>query len=161
VRADRAGSVVGDDRFARGGHCGENPLRGRFLPAMTAQDKLDLVVKGGQVIDPSQNLSAARDVGIKNGQVAAVAAEIPAARAARGIDAGGCVVTPGIVDLHAHVYPYGSAIGLPADELVPLSCTTTAVSAGDAGANNFAAFRRLVVAQSRTRLFAFVHIANH
>src|SRR5262249_49501392 len=66
----------------------------------------------------------------------------------------------GLVDLHTHVYPYGSAIGIPADELVAHQCTTTCVSAGDAGANNFSAFRRYIVAQSRTRLYAFVHIAN-
>ena len=128
---------------------------------MTVEDKLDLVIKGGRVVDPSQKIDGARDVGIRNGRIATVAADIPAARARHVIDAAGALVIPGIVDLHAHVYPYGSAIGLPADELVPQSCTTTAVSAGDAGANNFAAFRRLVVAQSRTRLFAFVHIANH
>jgi dihydroorotase len=132
---------------------------------MTGKDKpellFDLVVKGGRVVDPSQDLEGARDVGIRNGHIAAVAADLAHARARHVIDAGGCLVMPGIVDLHAHVYPYGSAIGLPADELVPLSCTTTAVSAGDAGANNFAGFRRLAIAQSRTRLFAFVHIANH
>jgi dihydroorotase len=50
--------------------------------------------------------------------------------------------------------------GIPADELIPYQCTTTCVSAGDAGANNFAAFRRYIVAQTRTRLYAFVHIAN-
>jgi dihydroorotase len=64
------------------------------------------------------------------------------------------------VDLHSHVYPYGSALGIPADELVPYQGTTTMVSAGDAGANNFAAVRRYVQAQTRTRLYAFVHIAN-
>jgi len=62
--------------------------------------------------------------------------------------------------LHAHAFPYGSAIGIPADELVPFQGTTTAVSVGDAGANNFAAFRRFIVASTRTRLYAFVHIAN-
>ena len=55
------------------------------------------------------------------------------------------LVTPGLIDLHAHTFPYGSAIGIPADELVPFQGTTTAVSAGDAGANNFAAFRRFIV----------------
>src|SRR5262249_59299363 len=57
-------------------------------------------------------------------------------------------------------FAWGSAIGIPADELVPHQCPTPCVSAGDAGANNFAAFRRYVVAQTRTRLYAFVHIAN-
>ena len=76
------------------------------------------------------------------------------------LDASGRLVLPGLVDLHAHVYPYGSALGIPADALVPYQGTTTMVSAGDAGANNFAAFRRYVQAQTRTRLYAFVHIAN-
>jgi len=69
-------------------------------------------------------------------------------------------VVPGLVDLHAHTFPYGSAIGIPADELVPFQGTTTAVSAGDAGANNFAALRRFIMGSTRTRLYAFVHIAN-
>jgi dihydroorotase len=75
------------------------------------------------------------------------------------MDAGGKLVTPGLIDLHAHTYPFGSAIGIPADELVAHQCTTTVVSAGDAGANNFAAFRRFVVPAARTRQFAFIHIA--
>jgi len=128
--------------------------------AMAPGDKFDLVVKGGDVLDPSQSLRGKRDVGIRYGLVEAVEAEIPADRALRVLDAAGKLVTPGLVDLHCHVYPYGSALGIPADELVPHQCTTTCVSAGDAGANNFAAFRRHIVAQTRTRLYAFVHIAN-
>jgi len=76
------------------------------------------------------------------------------------LNAGGRLVTPGLIDLHAHVFPYGSAIGIPADELIPFQSTTTLVSAGDAGANNIAAFRRAIVGQTRARLYAFVHIAN-
>src|SRR5499425_266722 len=133
---------------------------GRALAAMGPNDKFDLVIKGGDVLDPSQQLRGRRDIGIRYGVIEAVEADIPAARALRVLDAGGKLVTPGLVDLHCHVFPYGSAIGIPADELVPYQCTTTCVSAGDAGANNFAAFRRYVVAQTRTRLYAFVHIAN-
>jgi len=132
------------------------PLRA----AMGPNDKFDLVIKGGEVLDPSQSLRGPRDIGIRNGVIEAVAADIPADRALRVISATGRLVTPGLVDLHAHTFPYGSAIGIPADELVPFQGTTTAVSAGDAGANNFAAFRRFIVASTRTRLYAFVHIAN-
>jgi dihydroorotase len=128
--------------------------------AMGPDDKFDLVIKGGEVLDPSQSLHGRRDIGIRYGVIEAVEPDIPAARALRVIDAGGKLVTPGLVDLHCHVYPYGSAIGIPADELVAHQCTTTCVSAGDAGANNFAGFRRFIVAQTRTRLYAFVHIAN-
>ena len=128
--------------------------------AMGPNDKFDLVIKGGDVLDPSQSLRGRRDIGIRFGRVEALEAEIPADRALRVLNASGKLVTPGLVDLHAHVYPYGSAIGIPADELVAHQCTTTCVSAGDAGANNFAAFRRHIVAQTRTRLYAFIHIAN-
>ena len=128
--------------------------------AMGPNDKFDLVIKGGDVLDPSQNLRGKRDIGIRYGMIEAVDAEIPAARAERLLDASGKLVTPGLIDLHAHVFPYGSAIGIPADELVAHQCTTTCVSGGDAGANNFAAFRRHIVGSTRTRLYAFIHIAN-
>jgi len=133
---------------------------GAALAAMGPNDKFDLLVKGGEVLDPSQNLRARRDIGIRWGVIEAVEPDIPADRALRVLNVGGKLVTPGLVDLHAHVYPYGSAIGIPADELLTFQATTTMVSAGDAGANNFAAFRRFVVGQTRTRLYAFVHIAN-
>jgi dihydroorotase len=132
------------------------PLRA----AMGPNDKFDLLVKGGEVLDPSQNLRAKRDVGIRFGLVEAVDGEIPVARANRVLNAEGKLVVPGLIDLHSHVFPYGSPIGIPADELVPFQGTTTVVSAGDAGANNFAVFRRHIHAQTRTRLYAFVHIAN-
>jgi dihydroorotase len=128
--------------------------------AMGPDDKFDLVVQGAEVLDPSQNLRARRDIGVRFGRIEALEETIPAERAHRLLSAEGNLVVPGLVDLHAHVFPFGSAIGIPADELVPDTCTTTAVSAGDAGANNFAAFRRYVAGPSRTRLYAFVHIAN-
>ena len=132
----------------------------RAFAAMGPTDKFDLVIKGGDVLDPSQSLRGRRDIGIRYGMIEALEADIPAERALRVLDASGKLVTPGLVDLHCHVYPYGSALGIPADELVAHQCTTTCVSAGDAGANNFAGFRRHIVAQTRTRLYAFVHIAN-
>jgi dihydroorotase len=128
--------------------------------AMGPNDKYDLVIRNADVLDPSQNLRGRRDIGIRFGLIETLEPSIPADKTDRVIDAGGKLTTPGLVDLHTHVYPYGSAIGIPADELVPHQCTTTCVSAGDAGANNFAAFRRYVVGQTRTRLYAFVHIAN-
>jgi dihydroorotase len=128
--------------------------------AMGPNDKFDLLIKGGEVLDPSQRLRGIRDVGIRFGVVEAVEPSIPAERALRVLDAGGRLVTPGLIDLHSHVYPYGSAIGIPADELIPFQATSTVVSAGDAGANNFAGLRRHMVGQTRARMYAFVHIAN-
>jgi dihydroorotase len=126
--------------------------------AMGPNDKFDLVIKGGEVLDPSQRLRDKRDVGIRFGLVEALEADIPAARANRVMNAAGRLVVPGLIDLHSHVYTTG--IGIPPDELVPYQGTTTAVSAGDAGSSAFALARRAMAAQSRTRLYAFVHIAN-
>src|SRR5436305_3018829 len=136
-------------------------LTGTAEAAMGPADKFDLVIKGGDVLDPSQSLRGKRDIGIRWGVIEAIEPDIAAARALKTIDAGGKLVTPGLIDLHCHVYPYGSAIGIPADELVQFQGTTTVVSAGDAGVNNLAALRRYIVAQARARIYAFVHIANN
>src|SRR5262245_22933903 len=143
-----------------GGALAATTMSAAVRAAMGPNDKFDLVIKGGDLLDPSQKLRGKRDIGMRFGKIEAIEADIPATRALRVLDATGRTVLPGLVDLHAHVYPYGSAIGIPADELIPFQGTTTMVSAGDAGANNFAAFRRYVRAATRTRLYAFVHIAN-
>ena len=137
--------------------------RGLASEAVTAQPgpghKYDLVIKGGEVLDPSQGLRGPRDVAIHNGRIAAVEGEIAADRATQVLSAAGRLLLPGLVDMHSHVYPLASGIGLPADELVPATGTTTHVSAGDAGHNNFAGFDHWVIGQSRTRIFAFLHIS--
>jgi dihydroorotase len=126
--------------------------------AMGPNDKFDLVIKGGEVLDPSQNLRGKRDIGMRYGVIEAIEADIPAARANRVMNVAGRLVVPGLIDLHSHVYTTG--IGIPPDELAPYQGTTTVVSAGDAGASVFALARRQISAQSRTRVYAFVHIAN-
>src|ERR1700692_1354636 len=93
--------------------------------AMGPNDKFDLVIKGGDVLDPSQSLRGKRDIGIRWGVIEAIENEIPAARISKSIDASGKLVTPGLIDLHCHVYPYGSALGIPADELVQFQWTPT------------------------------------
>jgi dihydroorotase len=132
---------------------------GAAQAAMGPNDKFDLLIRNGNVLDPSQNLSGKRDIGVRYGVIEEISASIAPERAQRVLDAAGKLVTPGLIDLHCHTYPYGSGIGIPADELIAHQCTTTTVSAGDGGANNFAAFRRFIVPASRTRQFAFVHIA--
>ncbi len=149
------------DFLALSGSAAAVALSGPANAAMGPNDKFDLVIKGGEVLDPSQSLRAKRDIGIRWGVVEAVQESIPAERALKSIDASGKLVLPGLVDLHCHVYPYGSAIGIPADELVQFQGTTTVVSAGDAGVNNLAALRRFIVAQTRARMYAFLHIANN
>ena len=127
---------------------------------LAAAGGFDLVIFGGRVIDPSQNIDQVADVAIKNGRVALIQTGIDPKLAAQKIDAVGKIVTPGLVDLHAHVYPQASAIGLPADELAQFTATTTFVSAGDAGANNFSAFKHYIQAQARSRMYAFIHISS-
>ncbi len=134
---------------------------GLVSAAMGPDDKFDLLIKGADILDPSQGLRGKRDIGIRYGLIEALAEDIPAARSNRTLTATGKLAVPGLIDLHAHVFPYGSAIGIPADELVANQATTTLVSAGDAGANNIAAFRRFIVPATRARLYAFVHVANH
>src|SRR5712672_1360483 len=136
-------------------------MAGPANAAMGPNDKFDLVIKGGEVIDSRQALAGRWETRIRWGVIEAIEPEIPAARISKSIDASGKLVTPGLIDLHCHVYPYGSAIGIPADELVQHQCTTTVVSAGDAGVNNLAALRRYIVAQTRARMYAFLHIANN
>ena len=134
-------------------------LPGAAWAAMGPNDKFDLLIRNANLMDLSQNLFGKRDIGIRYGVIESIEPSIAAERAQRVMDAGGKLVTPGLIDLHCHTFPYGSAIGIPADELVAHQCTTTVVSAGDAGANNMAAFRRFIVPGTRTRQFAFVHIA--
>jgi dihydroorotase len=137
--------------------------KGKAGAAMGPNDKFDLVIKGGDVLDPSQSLRGRRDIGIRFGVIEALEADIPAARAQRVLDATGKLVTSGLVDLHTHVYPYGSAIGIPADELVAYQCTTTCVSGRRwcqqlccvpplrCGADAYSSLRLRAYSQHRTR----------
>ena len=113
--------------------------------AFGPNDPYDLIVRGGEVVDPNQNLRGKRDIGIRNAQIAAIEPEIPATRGTQTLDAAGQLVLPGLVDFHAHVLP-GAGIGLSGDELVPYTGCTTYVSAGDAGAGSFSAFKHFGIA---------------
>jgi dihydroorotase len=137
---------------------GSKPVPVGFNPADPAL-KFDLVIAGGTVLDPGQKLSGKMDVGIKNGQIAAIAPSIAADRSLQRIDVAGRLVTPGLIDLHTHLVPH-LGLGLPADELVGITATTTAVSAGDAGWHTLGNLLHTAIPQSRTRIFGFVHIAS-
>ena len=127
---------------------------------METDDTFDLIIKGGEVLDPSQNLRARRDIGIKDALIAGLAPDILPDRSARMIDARGKLVTPGLVDLHAHVFPHGSVIGLPADEIAPATGSTTYVSPGDTGGKNFSSFKDYILSRPRSRIFGFLNISS-
>ena len=120
----------------------------------------DLLIKGGTVIDPSQALHDKRDIAFLDRKVAAVESSIPEAEARETFDASGHIVTPGLIDLHAHAYWGASDPGIPADTANVAKGVTTAVDAGSAGARTFPAFRKWVLERSDTRLFALLNISS-
>jgi len=120
----------------------------------------DLVIKDGEVIDPSQRLRGRHDVAIHHGLIAAVTPTIASDAAARTISAAGLLVIPGLVDIHAHVYDRAAAFGLSADSLSPLAGTTTFVDAGTSGANNFDGLHEWIIKRTRSRVFAFVNVSR-
>jgi len=136
-----------------------NPIVSFGQQGLGPTDGYDLIITGGRVIDPSQKFDQIADIGIRNQKIVEIKPQL-AKKSAQTINASGKIITPGLIDLHAHCYPQASAIGLPADELVYLTGTTTFVDAGDAGANNFSAFKHYIAAQARSRMYAFLHISS-
>ncbi|GGC86906.1 amidohydrolase/deacetylase family metallohydrolase [Chelatococcus reniformis] len=119
---------------------------------------LDLILRGGRVIDPGQGLDGTLDVGFRDGKVAAVAPHL-AEEARRTVDAAGLIVTPGMIDMHCHVYWGASAMSLDARRMAPLSGVTTMVDAGTAGPGNFLGFRHFVIEPSPVRILPFINIS--
>src|SRR5215510_9152979 len=121
----------------------------------------DLLLTGGQVLNPATNLNQILDVGVAGNRVATIAAAIPRANAKRVLDVAGCYVTPGLIDFHVHSYWGVNPYGFNADPICLASGVTTAVDAGSSGAVNFLGFKKLVHEQSRARMLAFVALAQH
>lgn len=115
------------------------------------------------MIDPALQIDEHLDVGVRRGRIAELGPNL----AGDGneppfqvVDAGGALVVPGLIDIHAHVYSGVCPLTVPADETCSRTGVTTIVSAGDAGANTIEGFRQLVVNLSRTRVLAFLHIST-
>lgn len=121
--------------------------------------RFDLLLKGGRVIDPAQDLDNVRDVAFAGGKVAAVAPDLAASEAATVRDVSGRIVTPGLVDLHTHVYWGGAAIGVDAEKVARRSGTTTFLDVGTAGPGNFTGFKHHVIDRSAVRILAFLNIS--
>jgi dihydroorotase len=129
-----------------------------------------LEIAGGRVLDPGQGIDALATVGVADGIITGVQAGIPPASGAghparpaadgpRRIDASGLLVTPGLVDLHTHLYPGVSHYGIEPDTYCLARGVTTAIDAGSAGAQTFPGLRRYVIERSRTQILAFLNIA--
>lgn len=120
----------------------------------------DVLIQGGTLIDPARGIHARRDVAFFGGKVAAVGENLLAAEATRVVDASGKLVTPGLIDLHVHVYEGVSHYGIDPDPTCLAHGATTVMDAGSAGADTFLGFKKYVIEASATRIFAQLNIST-
>jgi dihydroorotase len=130
------------------------------LPDSGEEKPYDLLIKGGKVIDPSQGLEAELDVALRDGKVASVAPGISEARAREVIRADGKIVSPGLIDLHTHVFPYVGPYGIEPDPYFVRRGVTSVIDAGTSGAFTFPAFRRFIIERAATRIRALLHVVS-
>ena len=131
---------------------------GAPIPPQSAAEKFDLLIEGGTVIDPSQDLNGQLDVAIKDGKILEVSKNIAKDRALKTVSAKDRIVTPGFIDMHAHCYD-GVSIGMNADRYCLGRGVTTVLDAGSAGYATFPNFRKFIINTSTTRIVALVHIS--
>src|SRR5512145_2306939 len=143
-------------------------LLGCAMTTNAAETKYDLLLAGGHVVDAKNGTSAVRDVAIAGGKIAAVEPKIDPALAFKVVDVSGLYVTPGLIDMHVHVYAgtgekgsYAGDNSLYPDGFTLRSGVTTVVDAGCAGWRNFADFKDRVIDRSRTRVLALLNIVGH
>lgn len=119
----------------------------------------DLILRGAHVIDPSQGIDGVMDVAFAGGLSAGAGRDLKPGPATEIRDVSGYIVTPGLIDLHTHVYWGGTSLGIDAEDFCRTSGVTTAIDTGSAGPGNFAGFRRHVIEPSRIRILAYLHVS--
>jgi dihydroorotase len=124
-------------------------------------ETFDLLLTGGTVLNPATRINEKLDVGVKGDRVTAIQASIPRAGVKRVVDVTGCYVTPGLIDFHVHSYWGVNPYGCDLDALCLATGVTSALDAGSAGPVNLLGFRKLVYERSKTRMIAFVALAQH
>jgi dihydroorotase len=119
----------------------------------------DLVLMGGRIIDPANGRDEIADISFAGGKVAAIGRDLPSADS-QTVDVAGKIVTPGLIDLHTHVYWGGTSLGVDAAEIANKSGTATFVDAGSSGPGNFHGFRRHVIEPSPVRILPILNISH-
>src|SRR5688500_17178549 len=120
----------------------------------------DLLLKGGTVVDPSEQLNGVNDIAVQDGKIARIAPDIPNAEATQVVDVAGKLVTPGLIDLHAHVFDGVVGNGVHPDLGGAKSGVTTVVDAGSSGCATFSAFPRYIMPHCETEIIPFMHICQ-
>src|SRR5882762_3039390 len=148
-----------------------NPIILLFLliPCLLHGQEIDLLIKGGHVIDPKNQIDSKMDIAIVNGKIAQVASDIPVKGAKLVVDANGLFVTPGLIDMHVHVfqgtqpdaYIADGLTSLPPDGFTFRAGVTTVVDAGSSGWRNFRQFKKQTIDRSQTRVLALLNIVGN
>jgi dihydroorotase len=128
------------------------------MPAPAAPVDFDLVLKGGRVIDERNKIDGIFDVAVKGGRIAAVGAKLDPG-SAKVRDVSGCIVSPGLIDIHTHVYWKATSLSVDPGLVARRSACTTLIDAGSAGAGNFDGFRDYVIRPSPHRILAYLNIS--
>lgn len=135
-----------------------------IAPGSVNGQEIDLLIRGGQVIDPKNNLNDKLDIAISKGKIVKVAADIPASSAKKVVDITGMIVSPGLIDIHTHVFTgptagfaHGSSSVKP-DDFTFRAGITTVVDAGTSGYKSFPVFKEEVIDRSRTRVLSFLNV---
>src|ERR1700729_1348858 len=138
-----------------------------FAQQAAPEPAYDLLLRGGHVLDDKNHVDGVMDVAIKDGKIARVAAHIPSASALKTVDVKGLYVTPGLIDIHVHVYAgtgergsYAGDLSVPPDGFTFRVGVTTVVDAGCAGWRNFEDFKQRIIDRSKTRVLAMLNIVG-
>ncbi len=123
-------------------------------------EPFDIVITGGQVIDPANDVVGRADVGIRDGRIAAVGPDLPTTGVERVIDATGQIVTPGLIDLHTHIYWGATYWGIEADPVAARTGVTTWLDVGSAGGYSFPGFREYIADRTQVRVYALLNLSS-
>ena len=118
----------------------------------------DLLLRNARVIDPSQAIDGVQDVALKDGKVAAIGPSL-SGDAKDVTDLTGLIVTPGLIDLHTHVYWGGTSLGIYVDAFARASAVTTAIDTGSSGPGNYLGFKKHVIEKSTARVLVYLHVS--